>query len=125
MGARAQRQLPQLLDGRAGGFLQNVVNGYSGLRAQAARLDFKPVLPPSAGSVRLVGLHYAHSRFTLKYTSATMTLTLLDAAPGGLTLNTTEGGGRHSLSIGTQLKLPVVAFSLTATPTMPILLLVG
>ena len=95
----------------AGGFLQNIVNGYGGLLAHASRLDMRPVLPPFTGFVRMVGLHYAGSCFTLNYTQDAMTLALLHEAAGGLTINTSTAA-HHQLVLGSALTLPAHAFSL-------------
>jgi hypothetical protein len=94
----------------AGGFLQNVIQGYGGLRAHADRLDFNPVLPPFSGVVRFVRLSYAGATLTLEYTDALMTVCVVQTADAGLTLNTTSS--RHVLERNAPITLPVSAFSL-------------
>lgn len=94
----------------AGGFLQNVIQGYAGLRAHADRVDFNPVLPPFSGIMRLVGLHYAGVTFSLEYTDAHMTVCVSQEAGDGLTLNTTVS--RHVLERNASITLPVSAFSI-------------
>ena len=103
----------------AGGFLQNVIQGYAGWRALAMRLEFRPVLPPFTGLVRLVGLKYAGASFSLEYTATTMTveLLLLEAA-AGLAVDTAASNNgsstRHVLKEGVPLELPLQAFSVVA-----------
>jgi hypothetical protein len=106
----------------AGGFIQNVVQGYAGWRAHATRLDFRPVLPPFTGLVRLVGLKYAGATFTLEYTATSVTVELLAAAGGagaaGLAVDILAGNAssvRHGLKHGVPLSLPAgQAFSVVA-----------
>jgi trehalose/maltose hydrolase-like predicted phosphorylase len=58
----------------AGGFLQNVMQGYGGLRARADRLDWNPVLPPHIHSVRFVRLSYAGVVYSISYNATQATL---------------------------------------------------
>ena len=53
----------------AGGFLQNVLQGYGGLRARSDRIDWNPVLPPHISTVRFVRLVYAGCVYSLSYSA--------------------------------------------------------
>ena len=66
----------------AGGYLQNVVNGYLGLRYTKRGLDLRPVLPPhGVTSVKLRALSLAGSRVDLLLSPDAVTLTLVEG-PG-------------------------------------------
>ena len=56
----------------AGGYLQNLVNGYGGLRVLATHLSFSPMLPPSVSSVAIRRLMYHGTPFHLTYNSTHM-----------------------------------------------------
>ena len=59
----------------AGGYLQNVINGYLGLRYTKAGLDLRPVLPPhGVTAVKLRALALAGSRFDLLLSSDAVTV---------------------------------------------------
>ena len=104
----------------AGGFLQNVIQGYAGWRARDASLDFRPVLPPFAQVVRLVGLHFAGSRFTLEFNETSMSVELLAESDNGRIALSCEQSAissacwpeRHTLRVGGKLSLPLAEFSL-------------
>ena len=66
----------------AGGYQQNVVNGYLGLRYTKDGVDLRPVLPPhGVTSVKLRGLSLAGSRIDLLLGSEAVTLMLVEG-PG-------------------------------------------
>jgi trehalose/maltose hydrolase-like predicted phosphorylase len=98
----------------AGGFLQNVIQGYAGWRARATRLEFRPVLPPFTGLVRLVGLKYAGATFSLEYTATSVTLELLEAAAAARLVVDAGGSTRHVLKQSVPLELPAQAFSMVS-----------
>ena len=61
----------------AGGYLQNVVNGYLGLRYTPEGLNMRPVLPPhGVKSVKLRALLLAGSRMDMLLSSESLTVTL-------------------------------------------------
>jgi len=74
----------------AGGYLQNFINGYAGLRYTKEGLNLRPVLPPhNVSSMKLRGLSLAGSRMDVYYE--------MDAniGPGGgfVTITLTSGPG--------------------------------
>ena len=77
----------------AGGFLQNVLQGYGGLRARADRLDWQPRLPPHVLTARFVRLSYAGAMYSLSYnaTQATLELHGSGARPVSLSVCTPVG----------------------------------
>ena len=63
----------------AGGYLQNVVNGYLGLRYTPEGLNMRPVLPPhGVKSVKLRALSLAGSRMDMLLSSESLTVTLVE-----------------------------------------------
>ena len=66
----------------AGGYLQNYINGYAGLRYTEKGLTLRPVVPPhSVTSMKLRGLSLVGSRLDVFYDAKAVTLTLM-AGPG-------------------------------------------
>ena len=104
----------------AGGFPQIQGYRYTSWRALAMRLEFRPVLPPFTGLVRLVGLKYAGASFSLEYTATSMTVELLLlGATAGLVVDTAAvssngSSTRHVLKVGVPLELPSQAFSVVS-----------
>ena len=63
----------------AGGYLQNYLNGYAGVRYSDAGISLKPYLPPhGVTSLALRGLFLSGSRVHIEYTSDTLVATLLE-----------------------------------------------
>jgi hypothetical protein len=68
----------------AGGFLQNWLFGYAGLRYTATGLLLKPVMPPlGLESVRLRGLAFAGARINVVYSAGGISLLLVTPSPAG------------------------------------------
>lgn len=66
----------------AGGYLQNIINGYLGLRYTSEGLNLRPVLPPhGVTSVKLRALSLASSRMDFVLTSDNVTITLMQGGP--------------------------------------------
>ena len=66
----------------AGGFLQNFIYGYAGVRYTDEGITMRPLLPPHGiSSLTLRGLALASSRLTLKYTAERLEATLTRGAP--------------------------------------------
>lgn len=79
----------------AGGYLQNFVNGYAGLRYTKDGLTLRPVVPPNGcTSLALRGLSLAGVRMTARYTDAAVTITLTKraAAESSATVAVIKGG---------------------------------
>ena len=92
----------------AGGYLQNFVFGYAGLRYDDAGASLQPVLPPhGVTSLKLRAVSLGSSRFSLEYDARQLTATLLSGAP--LLVSDAGGGTARALS---QVGVPV-AFRLT------------
>lgn len=90
----------------AGGFIQNVVNGYAGLRyrwndnatttgALSAVMRLKPVLIPGTTSSTWRDIKFAQSTFTMNVDGASKvtTLTMTGSAQGATPLQVSIGGG--------------------------------
>lgn len=97
----------------AGGFLQNVMQGFAGLRARSSRLDFQPELPPFTDYVRLVGLHYSSTTFTLYYNTTTMVIELLTNDRGDAVALNCTFGSRYAMQAGDVITLARQRFSLS------------
>jgi len=106
----------------AGGFLQSVVFGTSGMRLLSDRLTFLPPPPSATGagatSMTLHGVHWRGARFDQAVTedSVTFTVTQAPAAGGALTL-VAANGVRHVLQNGVPLTLPRAGLLTMLPPT--------
>ena len=60
----------------AGGFLQNLLQGYAGIRARMTGFAFDPVLPPYVDMIHLVGVKYAGATFSVAINVSTMVVEL-------------------------------------------------
>lgn len=94
----------------AGGFLQSIVFGTSGMRLLSDRLTFKPP-PPSAtgGSATAMSLHgvsWRGARFDQRVTEATVAFTLTKASASGPLTLVAADGTRHQLAVGVPVTLP-------------------
>jgi trehalose/maltose hydrolase-like predicted phosphorylase len=73
----------------AGGYLQNIINGYFGLRYTPEGLNLRPVLPPhGVTAVKLRALSLGSSRMDVVLTANNITVTLLE----GNAINITSHG---------------------------------
>ena len=97
----------------AGGYLQNYIFGYGGLRIENDRMTFaNPVLPPyNVTAVTFRGFAFASRRLTLRYDQDTLSLTMLSGGgstgKGGGKLDVVDAkGSTHSLDAQTPLTLP-------------------
>jgi len=77
----------------AGGFLQNIIQGYAGLRARSNILQLNPSLPPHAQRLSLVRLSYAGAQFSVDFNSTTVQVTLEEAPAEGKTILLLQSGG--------------------------------
>jgi trehalose/maltose hydrolase-like predicted phosphorylase len=107
----------------AGGYLQNYINGYAGLRYTDAGLTLRPVLPPhGCESLALRGLALAGARVTVSYTAAKLTATLTEgpsikiAVRGGSPATALKKNVPRSLAIVTPGQ---TVFELTAVDEGP------
>ena len=81
----------------AGGYLQNYVFGYAGLRYDDAGASLAPVLPPhGVTSLKLRAVSLGTSRFSLEYDAQRLTATLLSGAP--VRVSQDAGGASRVLS---------------------------
>ena len=86
-----------------GGFLQEFLYGYTGLRWRADRLRLDPMLPPQlAGGLRLTGLRWQGRRFDVALGPSTSTLTLRSGAPAQVE----TPAGTRTVSVGAPLQVP-------------------
>jgi trehalose/maltose hydrolase-like predicted phosphorylase len=65
----------------AGGFLQEFLYGYSGLRWGADGITLDPILPDDLEEITLTGLHYCGTRFDLRIGRETSTVTVTAGEP--------------------------------------------
>jgi len=108
----------------AGGFLQNVVNGYAGVRIGAGGvLRLRPALPLwGVTGIALRELHFRGRRLTVGFDAARLTLLVVAQQPSGDSDRGSGGAGaggaaagwvldaagvNHTLAVGVQLELPV------------------
>ena len=86
-----------------GGFLQEFLYGYTGMRWREDRLRLDPMLPPQlAGGLRLTGLRWQGRLFDVALSPSTSTLMLRSGAP---VLVETPAGTRTA-SVGAPLSMP-------------------
>ena len=88
----------------AGGYLQNYVNGYAGVRYSDAGLSFRPCLPPhGVTSLTLRGLSLGQARFRVGYNTTTLEVDLLEGPKARIGLH--SGIQYHTLEAGSTLVL--------------------
>lgn len=90
----------------AGGYLQNFVNGYAGLRYTDSKMSLQPNLPPhGATALVLRGLAYAGRRLTVRYALAgtgdsaatgQLSATIVSGAP----LSVRGNAGTKTIAVG-------------------------
>jgi trehalose/maltose hydrolase-like predicted phosphorylase len=86
-----------------GGFLQEFLYGYTGLRWRADRLRLDPMLPPQlADGLRLTGLRWQGRLFDVALGPSTSTLTLRSGAPAQVE----TPAGTRTVSVGAPLRVP-------------------
>ena len=85
----------------AGGFLQNLVFGYAGLRYDDAGASLAPLLPPhGVTSLKLRAVSLGTSRFSLEYDAQRLTATLLSGAPVRVSDEAAGGASRVLSRVG-------------------------
>jgi hypothetical protein len=93
-----------------GGFLQEFLYGYSGLRWREDRLRFDPMLPPQlSGGLRLTGLRWQGRLFDIAVRRGGSVVTLKK----GRTATVETSAGTRTLSVGAPVTVP----TRTAGPT--------
>ena len=103
----------------AGGYLQNYINGYAGLRYTEDGLTLRPVLPPhGCASLALRGIALATSRFTAFYTASEVVFTLSEGTPLEVSL---VGGVQPAttLEIGVPKHFPIASPGKTVFSAVP------
>jgi hypothetical protein len=86
----------------AGGFLQEFLYGYSGLRWRSDRVHLDPSLPPQLAGITLSALHWQGRTFSVRITRSTTTVSLLAGDPMPLELPT----GTVQLASGQPVTVP-------------------
>ena len=100
----------------AGGFLQNIIQGWAGVRIGADAMTLtNPTLPPSTTAIKLQSLEYCGSAFSVEFNASAIAFAMVrEAAPGVTGLAVSGSGGiRHDLRLGA----PPVRFSLAPQAT--------
>src|SRR3954454_2684201 len=86
-----------------GGFLQEFLYGYSGLRWGTDHVRLDPMLPPQlAGGVHLKGLSWHGRLLDVAVDAGTTTVTLRSGRP----MTVESPSGDHQVSVGSPLRLP-------------------
>ena len=85
-----------------GGFLQEFLYGFTGLRLGTSSVAVNPALPPQVPGVDLTGLHWQGRTFDLSVAPATTTLTLRSGAALPVTV---AGGAVQTVQSGTPLQI--------------------
>eukprot|EP00039_Didymoeca_costata_P005392 m.81275 g.81275 ORF g.81275 m.81275 type:complete len:815 (-) comp12801_c0_seq8:34-2478(-) len=100
----------------AGGFLQNVINGYGGLRARPDRMELAPISVPNADNVTFTSVNYAGAKFSFAYNNSMMQFTL-SKLPKNAEFFVVQNSQSHSINLGASLYLPVGAAYVTLNST--------
>ena len=100
------RPLHQFITG-AGGFLQNVIQGWSGVRILPDRLGVNtPLLPAGVGMIKLRQLHWRGFCIDASFNVTHYTAQLSRRASGALVL-VDAAGAEHSVTAGQPVVVPV------------------
>ncbi|MBO0867310.1 MAG: discoidin domain-containing protein [Micromonosporaceae bacterium] len=86
----------------AGGYLQEFLYGYTGLRWSADSLDLNPLLPPQLPSLELTGLHWQGRTFDITIGHTSTELTLRE----GAAMPVTVGGGTQTVAPSKTIRIP-------------------
>ena len=95
----------------AGGFLQNIVQGWAGLRIGTDAMTLsRPTLPPTVTNVKLRSMMYRGSSFSVEYTAKEISFTAVKGQRSAtqLMVSAGSGGATHKLS-ATPVVLPITA----------------
>jgi len=94
----------------AGGYLQNLIYGYGGLRYAEDELSVRPLLPPdSVTALRLRAVAFMGCRLTFAYNVSTLLVTLVsrpDKSGVALRLQAGGGAGEEPLVLGQMVSRP-------------------
>ena len=83
----------------AGGYLQNYINGYAGLKYTDEGFTMRPCVPPhGVTGMTLRGLTLASSRFRVHYNETVFVATLVEGAP--CTIGKQGGGQAAKMQAG-------------------------
>ncbi|WP_165400192.1 carbohydrate-binding protein [Motilibacter rhizosphaerae] len=96
----------------AGGFLQEFLYGFTGLRWDTAAVQLDPVLPPQLPGLDLTGLAWQGRRFDLSVGPRTTTVTLRSGDPLPVQV---AGGAAQTVAVGGTLDIPTRRPDLTPT----------
>uniref|UniRef100_A0A914DN33 C-type lectin domain-containing protein n=1 Tax=Acrobeloides nanus TaxID=290746 RepID=A0A914DN33_9BILA len=89
-----------------GGFLQNLAQGYLGLRIYEDRLEFKPFLIPDAEKYNAIGVAYQEMIFNFAVDNSIVYVNLTSAPKSGCVL-IDENGKQHELHTGNVFSGPI------------------
>ena len=92
----------------AGGFLQSVVFGQTGLRIRTNQLTIQtPPLPQNATLIRLTSFHYQGYQLTLESDGNTVTISVVGEQPGANAIQLVyQGAAPAPLTVGTSISYP-------------------
>ncbi|EDO39683.1 predicted protein, partial [Nematostella vectensis] len=91
----------------AGGFLQAVLSGYTGLKLTEKHLEFNPRLLPATSEVRVTGVNYLGNSFNVVVgrESSDVTVTSRESSAPSLEAVVKSTGQRHMLKVGDAVSL--------------------
>ncbi|GAM22451.1 hypothetical protein SAMD00019534_056260 [Acytostelium subglobosum LB1] len=92
----------------AGGFLQAVAFGFSGLRIRPQQLDFNPQLPPDTESIKLAALNYLGCKLDVFWNESSIVIELKSQSNQDITLGLFVEGQLKALTQGVPVTLTKV-----------------
>jgi len=91
----------------AGGFLQAVLFGWSGMRLKDEGLHMNPILPSGVTAMRHSNVAFYGSRVDVAWDSEGITITVQSSSPDAPTLKVTNSQGTISLVLQKSVNLPL------------------
>lgn len=83
----------------AGGFLQNIVQGWAGVRIEADAMSIsRPTLPPTVTSVRLRSLQFRGASFTVQYDATNISFVAAEPRTSARLMVREGSAAAHKLS---------------------------
>lgn len=89
-----------------GGFVQNLINGYLGLRIFDNHIEFLPYLVPGGSGYTIYGVSYQEMTFNFQVDASNVQVSLTSPPTSGCVL-IDENGKLHPLAIGVVFTGPI------------------
>ena len=92
-----------------GGFLQNILFGFGGLRVQFDRLELNPVIPVGTSGFNIVGLDYRGSSLNLLVSKDSLSVSITQQEPWAdkLYLFVKSSHSKYELFVGKMITFPL------------------